>query len=145
MTRPSPRTIGVRVAWTPEVALHLLQWLTDHNERLLEQFHLPPLYAAGVRYQREAREVWLDALSILASRTKTEDCDALAAWRAAELRVRHGLDAEPMIIAAGTGYHCLVRYWDAQGFERRDDPSFRLGMRVDNPVAYRRQVLLEDA
>lgn len=135
------RTVGLRLGlWTPDVAQRLLEFLTRHNVRVLERFDLPELYRSGVRYRTESREVWSDALATLAR--GAEDCDSLCTWRAAELR-RQGIPANPVLIEAPDGgYHCLVRY-RVRGREFRDDPSFRLGMRVPDEAAYRRDVLWE--
>lgn len=137
-----PFNVRLNLLFEPITALALLEWLTVHNERVLAQHpEIPPLYASGVRYASERREVWSDAYT--AWRKGSEDCDSLCTWRAAELR-RQGVDALPMLIEApGGGYHCLVRIYDRDGIEHRDDPSLRLGMRVPNLSAYRRNVLLE--
>jgi hypothetical protein len=105
---------------------------------------LPPLYAAGVVYEEEApgREDWLDAPAVL--RAGAADCEDLAAWRTAELRVA-GYDAEPVIkwqwlprdVMIRQGYpaaklpgkgvwlvHCCVRWPDGT----IEDPSKILGM-----------------
>ncbi len=60
----------------------------------------------------------------------TSNCEDLACWRAAELRVREGILAEPTFIwklrpNGGYLYHILVRYPDG----RIEDPSRTLGMR----------------
>lgn len=58
------------------------------------------------------------------------NCEDLACWRAAELRVRHNIMAEPTFIwklraNGGYLYHILVKYPDG----RIEDPSRTLGMR----------------
>jgi hypothetical protein len=60
----------------------------------------------------------------------TSNCEDLACWRAAELRVRHDVQAEPTFIwklraNGGYLYHILVKYPDG----RIEDPSRTLGMR----------------
>lgn len=60
----------------------------------------------------------------------TSNCEDLACWRAAELRERYKVDAEPTFIwklrpNGGYLYHILVRYPDG----RIEDPSRTLGMR----------------
>ncbi len=105
---------------------------------------LPPLYAAGVVYEEEApgHEDWLDAPAVL--RAGAADCEDLAAWRTAELRVA-GYDVEPVIkwqwlprdVMIRQGYpahklpgkgvwlvHCCVRWPDGT----IEDPSKILGM-----------------
>ncbi len=108
---------------------------------------IPPLYASGVYYAEEppGREDWLDCLAVL--RQGFADCEDLAAYRAAELRV-HGIAAEavlkwqwiPRDIMIAQGYpadklpsrgvwlvHCLVRFPDGS----IEDPSKILGMGGD--------------
>lgn len=46
---------------------------------------LPSLYASGVRYQRERADLWLTIEEIIAR--GWDDCEGLAFWRVAELRV----------------------------------------------------------
>ena len=64
------------------------------------------------------------------SDTVVHNCEDLACWRAAELRVRYGIAAEPTFIwkvrpGGGYLYHIQVLYPDG----RIEDPSRRLGMR----------------
>jgi hypothetical protein len=86
----------------------------------------PRLYAAGVRYQREPAgdERWRDVPAIL--NDGYGDCEDLASWRVAELRVQ-GVPARPIVRVrrrpGRTLFHVLVGVGD-----RREDPSRRLGM-----------------
>lgn len=131
----------------------LLESLAKVNE-----FHLkrgikigrpyPRLYDSGVYYREEKPgfEDWPDVPTVLEQ--GWGDCEDLAGYRAAELRVYDGIDAVPVIkwkwIPANqmkdAGYppgsiprdgvwlvHCLVRYPDG----RIEDPSKILGMRGD--------------
>jgi hypothetical protein len=105
---------------------------------------IPPLYLSGVVYREEApgHEDWLDCIAVL--RQGFADCEDLAAWRAAELRVA-GHDVEPVIrwqwipreLMIAQGYpakklprdgvwlvHCVVRWPDGS----IEDPSKLLGM-----------------
>lgn len=105
---------------------------------------IPPLYVSGVVYREEApgHEDWLDAPAVL--RQGYADCEDLAAYRTAELRVA-GFDVEPVIkwqwvpreLMIKQGYpaadipgkgvwlvHCCVRWPDG----RIEDPSRILGM-----------------
>jgi len=106
---------------------------------------IPPLYASGVVYKEDppGEENWKDCWACL--RDGHADCDRLAAWRAAELRVA-GVPAEPVLkwqwipraIMIAMGYparllgnspgvwmvHCLVRFPDGT----TEDPSKILGM-----------------
>lgn len=91
---------------------------------------IPPLYESGVRYEEEppGQEDWQDILTCL--KLKIGDCEDLACWRAAELRARYGVAAEPTFnykVRRGGGYlyHIQVRHPDG----RIEDPSRVLGMR----------------
>lgn len=113
-------------------------------EKGLSATVIPPLYMSGVVYQEEppGHEDWPDIHKLLESRWG--DCEDLAAWRAAELRVA-GFPVEPVIkwqwvpreqmIAQGYPpsklpgkgvwlVHCCVR-WPGGWVE---DPSKVLGM-----------------
>jgi transglutaminase-like putative cysteine protease len=84
---------------------------------------LPPLYAAGVRYMRsDPREHWQTPVETLSR--GGGDCEDLAMWRAAELRV----SGEPArVVWRRTGprvLHAVVRRGDG----RIEDPSRALGM-----------------
>lgn len=92
---------------------------------------IPPLYLAGVRYvgagDDEADDSWDDVLTVL--ERGWGDCEDLAAWRIAELRVRHRIAAAPAFVFTeddrGTQrFHVLVRW--PNGF--LEDPSRALGM-----------------
>lgn len=95
---------------------------------------LPPLYASGVRYQRETclaphvRETcerWLTAEQLLDE--GQGDCEDLACYRAAELQVS-GEDqrAEAWPVKTPKGWHIVVKRSDGSV----EDPSLRLGMKV---------------
>lgn len=91
---------------------------------------VPSVYESGVRYEEEppGQEDWQDIPTCL--RMRTADCEDLACWRAAELRVRHGIKAEPtftyQLRSNGSYlYHITVKLPDG----RTEDPSRRLGMR----------------
>jgi len=122
----------------------LLEALTKVNEVIMGRQRLPSLYESGVRYQAEpaGEEFWLDALQVLLR--KLCDCEDLACYRAAELRVYSGIQARPVFIfgrdAQGRQlYHCRVRYPTSAGprhasatlidGEYEEDPSVVLGMR----------------
>jgi len=87
----------------------------------------PRLYESGVRYAPEPiaeREQFCTAPAALAN--GVADCDDLAPWRSAELVVREGGDAWPLVVRVGAAtWHCLVRLRDG----RTLDPSKALGMR----------------
>lgn len=91
----------------------------------------PGIYQAGVRYQREPLgfEKW-KTIPIV-RRDGHGDCEDLAAWRAAELTVKHGIPARPKWVLQPTGgtgirlYHIIVQFPNGT----TDDPSKRLGMK----------------
>lgn len=97
--------------------------LTILDIHYLKAYGAPPLYQSGVRYIREGpqrREAWLTVPDIIAA--GGGDCEDLAAWRAAELRVR-GYAASARAIRVRSGWHIIV---ECEG--RVEDPSARLGM-----------------
>jgi hypothetical protein len=109
----------------------LLHALVGLNVAYL-RFHpnTPSIYRAAVRYHREPRghEQWLQVPSV---REQTwGDCEDLAAWRVAELRV-HGVDAWPCFhwrrLPAALVYHIVVCRPDGIV----EDPSRVLGMGSD--------------
>jgi hypothetical protein len=106
--------------------------LTAWNVRALEDTPLPPLYSAGVVYDREPMcrydsgeericEEWLTAHAAYARRKA--DCDDLGGWRAAELRLQ-GEAATPLARPSAAGWHIIVRRGDGS----IEDPSAKLGM-----------------
>ncbi len=101
-----------------------LEGLTRVNEGLMQRESIPPLYEAGVRYRDEPRDVWRHALDV--SGEKWGDCEDLAAYRAAELRVS-GEDPEAHVTTYQSGpnrYHAVV----ARSGGLIEDPSRVLGM-----------------
>jgi hypothetical protein len=117
------------------VMRYLLEALTQANiAYLLNAPHTPELYASGVRYLAEpdGRDEWQDIPDTLARRNG--DCEDLACWRIAELRVRSGDPATHRITVAElpdtrgrmvTTYHITV----LRGDGRVEDPSRALGMK----------------
>lgn len=94
---------------------------------LLAHPRTPMLHRSGVRYRREprGRENWQSIPDML--RRGFGDCEDLAAWRIAEIRV-HGGHAVPYILSKGNAYHVKVLRND--GISRVvEDPSRELGMR----------------
>lgn len=102
----------------------------------IDELHLryhpetPWLYESGVRYMEECpgQEDWCDIPTIL--KLRFADCEDLVCWRAAELRVRRGIDAKPVFRGfprpnGSMLYHVLVQYPDGS----IEDPSKLLGMR----------------
>ena len=114
-----------------EALAHLLEaltlvnvaWLREHAQRA------PWLYESGVRYEEEppGRDEWQDIPETL--KRGEGDCEDLACWRLAELRVRSLEDARPFVKGTVYGprtvYHVAVRRSDG----RIEDPSRVLGMR----------------
>lgn len=102
--------------------------------QLLWHPRIPSLYRSGVRYQREDTkrcwaprnggcEDWLTIREVLAQ--GLGDCEDLACWRAAELRVRAGEPATAVAIRVPrVGWHIVVRRADGS----IEDPSKKLGM-----------------
>lgn len=117
----SGRDIDIALAATVIVNLHQMR-----------SRQLPPLYASGVRYQRErclvssvpeTCERFLSAEQLL--RERVGDCDDLASYLAAE-KIHTGEDpgARAIALRVGRGYHAVVRCGDGT----LEDPSVRLGM-----------------
>lgn len=122
---PEERELSHKALQTLLVALMLIDM-----EYLKANPHAPLLYDSGVRYEEEpvGQEDWQDAPTTL--RMGIGDCEDLACWRAAELRVRFGVDAWPQFTykVRSNGaylYHITVRLPHGQS----EDPSRRLGMR----------------
>jgi hypothetical protein len=86
----------------------------------------PWLYEAGVRFDREPPELREEFACIpVVLKRGWGDCDDLAPWRAAELRVRRGLDAKVCVFNVGPGlWHAAVKLPNG----RHEDPSRVLGM-----------------
>lgn len=110
----------------------LLQALVLRDLAYLRRHGAPALYRAGVRYEREplGREDWQDIPITL--RRRHGDCEDLACWRVAELRLR-GIAAKPYVtwrpLRAPDGgtltlYHIRVQWPDG----RIECPSRVLGM-----------------
>ena len=89
----------------------------------------PPLYASGVPYVVEppGRDNWQDIPRSLA--LGEGDCEDLACWRIAELRVRHNENARPHITAKKIGNFTLFHIMVRRGDGSIEDPSRILGMR----------------
>lgn len=113
---------------------HLLEALTMANVAYLLTYpRTPLLYESGVRYEEEpdGRDEWQDIPDTLARRTG--DCEDLACWRVAELRVAGGIGATRAISVSDmpdrsgklvkTFHICVLR---TNG--TIEDPSRRLGM-----------------
>lgn len=118
-----------------------IAWLLEHPET-------PNLYDSGVFYTEEpdGQDDWLDIPACLERHRQglAIDCEDLACWRVAELRVRMGeRDAEPDVTVSDlpdrsgrlvTTYHIRVKRGAAAGVDtlgRRliECPSTLLGMK----------------
>jgi hypothetical protein len=124
----------------------MLEALTQADELYLRDHpETPELYDSGVVYHEEPEgaEDWQDIPTSL--RLGWADCEDLACWRAAELRVRYGIPAvadftKDVLSDGRTLYHIVVRLPDgitlpdgsktfsvgAKGFT--EDPSRQTGM-----------------
>jgi hypothetical protein len=102
--------------------VRLNQWMLTHHSQV------PPLYQAGVRYQREdGTEIWKPAPRVFSDRFG--DCEDLAAWRAAELRLAGEMDARAIAIRLRSGsrvWHAVVQRASGD----IEDPSVILGMKA---------------
>lgn len=133
MIRPRMVFSGATEERAPRALAVLLDAMTRWNLELMRENPgaFPPLYEAGVRYQREDYkgahpEDWRDAPEVL--RRGGGDCEDLACYRAAELRAQ-GEAARAMFHAAdradgGRLFHIIVRRGDGS----LEDPSRALGM-----------------
>lgn len=109
----------------------LLEALIAANSAYLQTYtNAPWLYASGVTYAEEedGEDDWTDIPETL--QRGVGDCEDLAAWRIAELRVREDeTAARPHVTVTTSGprvlYHVAVRRADG----RIEDPSRLLGMR----------------
>lgn len=87
----------------------------------------PLLYSSGVVYASEfTQQEWQDIPRTL--KLKHGDCEDLASWRIAELRIQ-GINAKPHIIWNAVNnafyFHVQVKHPDGS----MEDPSVRLGMK----------------
>jgi hypothetical protein len=130
-----PWVAAVRPSQLDGRRLERLLWflVEDNVDFLAENPDTPLLYESGVRYRPEdGREEW-DAIPWVLENWRTKrqgsDCEDLAAWRAAELRVR-GENASCTWVAyrepGKLVYHIRVRRGDGS----LEDPSVLLGMRA---------------
>lgn len=116
---PSPLTAATLTAALEGLTAYNAAWLRAHPSA-------PPLYASGVRYQREevGRESWQTLPDLFES--LRGDCEDLAAARAAELQVT-GEDPDARAVARHVRpglWHIVVERGDGT----TEDPSKALGM-----------------
>ncbi len=123
--------IGLSAPASAATLTAVLEGLTALNAVLLQRRpKFPLLYESGVVYKREQRgsrgqpEDWANILQVL--KRGWGDCEDLAAWRAAELRVRCEEPAQAVVRRSGPRkFHAVVVRED--GFI--EDPSKVLGMK----------------
>ncbi len=117
----------------------LLECLVQVNVALMSSRTFPDLYSTRVRYKQEplGEENWRDAAIVLQS--GYGDCEDLAAFRVAELRVKHRIPArcvfrwKTFTMTNETGRHRVKLYHILVGLQHGktlliEDPSKRLGM-----------------
>lgn len=103
-----------------------LEGLVGLNVVILRQGRgrIPSVYKAGVRWKRDVGETW-DTVDKVLERGYG-DCEDLAAWRAAELRLQ-GVKARAIVRPSrtqGVAWHAVVLLPSGQV----EDPSRKLGM-----------------
>lgn len=112
--------VTIPVLADPQTLRALLVGLVAASERQIREGNLPELYRAGIVYRREPRgvEVWQTAR--VTARRGLGDCEDLAIYRAAELRVQ-GIDATAVVMRTRTAgqLHAVVRWPDGA----IEDPS----------------------
>ncbi len=117
--------IRLQVPARPRLLEGMLEGLCAVNYALMRKRPYPPLYSSGIRYEREGRagpERWLIAPQLV--KKKRGDCEDLAAYRCAELRMK-GEPARVRVVRTGNKtLHAVVQRADG----RIEDPSRRLGM-----------------
>lgn len=118
-------TISFPLPADPEALDAALEGLASVDAVLLHRGTFPRLYDSGVVYRREAPrdETWWTVDHVLLN--GWGDCEDLACWRAAELRVYDAIPARPHVIWTGPRLlHVVVLYPDGT----LEDPSKVLGM-----------------
>lgn len=119
---------GVPREYAEYYLLYALEALCRANMKWLEMYpDTPYLYESGVRYAPEdGTEEWCDIPTILEKRAV--DCEDLACYRIAELRMRKRVRCRPFIRWRYRLYHVLVAIPRPNGRLIIEDPSKRLGM-----------------
>ena len=107
----------------------MMEALIAANVAYLRQHpEAPRLYESGVRYEEEPGTRTTGTTSPRRSRVAGGDCEDLAGWRIAELRVAGELAAMPRVTVFTEGrrvtYHVAVR----RAAGAIEDPSRELGM-----------------
>lgn len=124
-------SINMLVGGVFGLMLQNIAWLRAHP-------NTPDLYQSGVTYKPERRRVTMGKTLEYGEEWQTipwviyrgyGDCEDLGSWRAAELRAKYGVKANPFIKARRmpSGFwraHVVVRWPNGQ----IEDPSAKLGM-----------------
>lgn len=122
---PSPIDTRALNIFVRTLCAYDVLWLQRHP-------NTPPLLKSGVRYMQQPPGVERFKPIPLVLAAGEGDCDQLAPWRAAELRVRHGIRAMPEVKQMGPNlWHVFVRMPNG----RAEDVSAHLGMRVPPRLA----------
>lgn len=112
------------------------------NVAMLGSRYFAPLYESGIFYKPETRGApapGVERFQTIASlyAVGSGDCDDLAPARSAEMVVREGRAAMPLVIGSNGRYHVVVAYRGDDGSLRIEDPSARLGMLEGAPYGPR--------
>lgn len=122
---PSPIDVRALNIFVRALCAYNVLWLQRHPST-------PELLKSGVRYMAQPPGVERFKPIPLVLAQGAGDCDQLAPWRAAELRVRQGVKAMPEVRQMGPAlYHVFVRLPNG----RAEDVSAHLGMRVPPRLA----------
>ena len=127
-------SLMIRSLGDDKLAGHHLEQFFEAMVRFNESFlvkhpNTPLLYSSGVRYRREAPEIWKDIPTTL--RDGWDDCEGLSSWLAAEMRVRFARpNATVKLVLQPTIdrklWHAIVVDLDTG---EKFDPSKQLGMK----------------
>lgn len=130
---PSPvdaRTLNIFVR---ALCAYNVLWLRAHPDT-------PNIFESGVRYQTQPIGVEHFIPIPLIIQAGSGDCDQLASWRAAELRVRKNVKAMPEVKRMGSGlFHVFVRMPNGAA----EDISAHLGMPVPQKLAAIGRAMIE--
>ena len=111
------------------IYLALLECLVAVDEWSLSQWHFPPLYESGVRYEMEpaGNEVWQSTPALyLRGRG---DCEDLTAHLVAELRHQNDHAAPNMVLAGRAPFGGRLFHFNVKRQNGKiEDPSRALGM-----------------
>lgn len=122
---PSPVDVKALNIFVRALCAYDVLWLKRHPET-------PDLYKSGVRYKSQPAGCEHFAPIPLVLAAGSGDCDQLAPWRCAELRVRHGVKAMPEVKQMGPAlFHVFCRLPGG----KVEDVSARLGMDVPPKLA----------